>query len=319
MRAMMKKIWTLTGCCLLACITNAQRTDSTTYSKEFSFITENDAFLLNKADAYYTNGFFLRQTKAEEKGRDKRITSFELGQMIYTPLIRKTQNKSDVDRPYCGYLYAKVSQSTFAQNNSIVQYGASLGMIGAKSYGEDVQNWYHNLLGYGKFTGWQYQVQNSLGIDLSMSYGRTVFQDSSWIKLVPVAEGQLGSTFTNAKLGMYTCLGWFADNAHSVLWNARVQRKGELGIQKPEFFLYWYPQVILQGYNATVEGGLFNTGDGSAALGTTRRWMFQQAWGMCFAQERWTIKLAIIYQTLEAVAQTKPQRYGSILVGYRIH
>ena len=175
------------------------------------------------------------------------------------------------------------------------------------------------MLGYGRFTGWGYQVQDAVGIDLHLSYARTLFQDSSWIKAVPVGEARLGTNFTNASAGIMTWIGKFNDNAHSVIWNARVQQKSDARENNAELFFYWYPQAILQGYNATVEGGLFNKGDTSAVLGTTKRWMFQQSFGVCYAQGRWTTRVAVVYQAREAVAQTNPQRYGSIQIGYRIH
>jgi hypothetical protein len=316
---MMKPYLLVFFCCFSNCAINAQSKSGEAYNKELSFTIENDAFLLNKADAYYTNGIFLKETRALERKGLKKLRSLELGQMLYTPLIRLTQTAKDIDRPYCGYLFLKLNQTEFAKNGGIWQYGASLATVGAASLGEDMQHWYHKMLGYGQFTGWKYQVQTAAGIDLNLSYARTVFEDSSWIKLVPALETQVGTTFTNAKLGMYTCLGSFAKNANSALWTARVQRKEDEEKRKAEIFLYWYPQIILQGYNATVEGGLFDKSDSTAVLGVTNRWMFQQAWGFSYAKGRWTTKLAIVYQTREAVAQTKVQRYGSIQVGYRIH
>lgn len=306
------------GCYLLPCLLHAQQKKDNVYDKELAFTTDNDAYLLSKGDAYYTNGFFLCYTKAAERKGIKVTHSFEAGQMIFTPLIRLTSKASDVDRPYAGYLFAKYNRASFPNNNSVLQYGATLGVVGPSSFGKDVQNWYHSWLNYGRFTGWKYQVQDAFGADFHLSYARTVLQDSSWIKLVPMAEAKLGSNFTNATVGAMTCIGRFSANAHSVLFNARVDKRTLATPDRAEFFVYWYPQLILQGYNATVEGGMFNKSDTSAVLGRTNRWMFQQTWGACFAEDRWTAKLAIIYQSREAMAQTKPQRYVSIQVGYRI-
>ncbi len=173
------------------------------------------------------------------------------------------------------------------------------------------------MFDYGRFSGWKYQVQTAAGVDLAASYAHTIFEEPSFIKFIPVAEARLGTSFTNARLGMYTCLGSFAPNANSALWGARVEK--EKKEEKSELFVYWYPQLILQGYNATVEGGLFSKSDSSAALGITKRWVFEQALGVCYAAGRYTTKLAFIYQTREAVAQKNDQRYVSVQVGYRIH
>jgi len=304
--------------CIMISAIRGQEQKPHFFSKELSFANENDAYLFQKKDAYYTNGIFFKLNTASKKEGNKIIRSFEIGQMIYTPLIRKTTGPADIDRPYCGYLYTKYNRSAFFTNNGLLQYSASLGMVGGASLGEDVQNSYHKLLGYSRFSGWQYQVQNSLGIDMGISYARTVLEDSSWIKWVPVVQMNLGSTFTNAKLGAYLCMGSFENNRNSALWNARVQSKETTSLRKYELFAYWYPQLIFQAYNATVEGGLFSKGNG-AVLGETERWMLQQNWGICYAQGRWTTKLEFVYQSREAVAQKDPHGYGSMQLSYRFH
>ena len=133
-------------------------------------------------------------------------------------------------------------------------------MLGPASWGEGLQNSYHKLFGYSRFNGWQYQVQNALGIDLGAAYAQTVLEDSSWFKLVPQATVNLGTTYTNASIGMYTVIGSFEKNSHSVLWNAGVSAVSENKHRKSELFMYWYPQIIYQVYNGTVQGGLLNKG-----------------------------------------------------------
>lgn len=302
---------------LSAGLANAQQKEPAFFGTELSFTTDNDAFLLQKHDAFYSNGFFLKLAKAGQKGGSKIIGSFELGQMIYTPLFRKTETRADIDRPYCGYLFLKYNQVKFLPKESIFQYSGSVGIVGPASGGEAMQNSYHKLLRYAPFLGWQYQVRNALGIDLGITYARTLWQDSSWIKLVPVAQLNLGTTFTNARLGMYTTLGIFEKNSNSALWNARIHSMPVNHQKKYELFVYWYPQVILQGYNATVEGGLFDKGSG-AALSESERWMFQQNWGLCYAAGRWTTRLEVVYQTKEARTQKGPHRFGSIQLSYRM-
>lgn len=307
------------GYCVMVFLVQAQEKISPSYfTRELSFTTENDAYLLQQHDAYYTNGGFIRLSKAGLKKGKKITSSWELGQMIYTPLIRKTIVPSDIDRPYCGYLFGKYSRAQFSQQDALFQYSISLGIVGPGSLGENLQNGYHSLLGYSKFTGWKYQVQDAVGVDLGAVYARTLWQDSSLIKLVPVAQLNLGANFTNASVGAYLCLGSFEKNANSALWNARIQNTATATQRKYEFFAYWYPHIILQGYNATVEGGLFRKGNGGAVLGETERWMFQQNVGLCYAKTRWTAKLEVVFQDREAVAQKTPQQYASIQLSYRL-
>jgi hypothetical protein len=50
--------------------------------------------------------------------------------------------------------------------------------------------------------------------------------------------------------------------------------------------------MILQGYNSTVQGGMFSKGSG-AVLKDIETVMFQQTWGICYAEGRWTTQLAL--------------------------
>src|ERR1700710_2049238 len=86
---------------LLATGAIAQTETLPVFSREFSFTTENDAYLFRKNDAYYTNGFFFALKTAKEKQGRKMVKGWELAQKIYTPLIRKTSGPADIDRPYC--------------------------------------------------------------------------------------------------------------------------------------------------------------------------------------------------------------------------
>lgn len=315
----MRKLLLIYGCCMMISVARSQGVTAVAHAREVSFTSDNDAYLFQKKDAYYTNGFFFGLRTAHEKDGRKILQGYEIGQMIFTPLIRKTAGPGDIDRPYCGYLFLHFDHTKFDdKHNSVFQYGAGIGEVGNASFGESVQNSYHKLLGYGRFTGWQYQVQNALGADLGVSYARSFQEDSSWIKLVPAVEANLGMNYTNAKLGAYLCIGNFENNSNSALWNARVQTKPTATRRKYELFAYWHPQVILQGYNSTVQGGVF-TRDSGAVLGRVQRWMFQQNWGLCYAEGRWTANLELVYQTKEAVDQKTPQQYVSIRASYRLH
>lgn len=304
--------------CIVASAQGQDTTVRAPLSHEISFTNENDAYLFRKHDAYYTNGIFLRFGTAGEKNRKKIIRSYELGQMIYTPLIRKTRNETDIDRPYCGFLFASYSRAAFSENDDMFQYSGTLGVVGDISLGEDMQNSYHKLLGYGRFTGWQYQVENAVGFDIGISYARTVLEDPAWIKLVPQVQASLGSNYTNAKLGLNLVIGAFEENRNSALWNARISQYDNKLRRKSELFVYWYPELVVQGYNATVQGGLFSKGSGQAVLSEPDRLMFQNTIALCYARGRWTAKFGWTIQDKEALSQKASQQYGSLQLCYRM-
>ncbi|MBH2003164.1 MAG: lipid A deacylase LpxR family protein [Sphingobacteriia bacterium] len=287
------------------------------FTREFSFKTENDAYLFKLDDAYYTNGILLNYGFVTTRKGRKKIHSLELGQKIFTPLIRRTVTPADIDRPYCGYTYLNYTQTVFLKHDALFQWNGSLGLLGPASGGEAMQNTYHRWLNYARFTGWQYQIENALSVDLGAGFAKTILR-SDLFKMVPVVQANLGATYTQARLGALLVLGAFEQNNESALWNARLSEKAGTKKRNHEFFLYWYPQGVLQGYNGTLQGGLFSKGT-TAVTREPATFVFQQTIGACYAEGRWTGKLEWVYQSKETPAQTRAHRYGGIQLAYRIH
>jgi hypothetical protein len=282
------------------------------YRHEISVTTENDAYLFQEKDAYYTNGISLDYHTAYYRGMQKRVSNFELGQKIFTPFRLSIRTRADIDRPFCGFLYARYSQTRFL-SNSVFQWSATLGQTGKASLGEALQNAYHHIFNYKTFNGWQYQVQDAFGLDLSAVYARPVVHTSS-LKIEPMGQVSLGMNYTNAGVSANICLGRLADDAHSMLWHARVDAHEA---PKAECFLYWKPELIYQVYNATLQGGLLFKGTG-AELADPTPWFFQQSIGLYAAAGKWSGHVAWVYQSKETPGQLYPQQYGSIQLNYLI-
>ncbi len=282
--------------------------------KAFTVTTENDAYLFQIKDAYYTNGIKLNYRIADTSTRVKRIHAFELGQKIFTPLSKKAETTHEIDRPYCGYLYADYRSISSYRNDALLQWGLTLGLVGKASLGEALQNGYHSLLNFKKFEGWKYQVPNALGIDLTASYAQTLFNLGQVFKMVPVLSASLGTQFTNAKLGTVFCIGSYESNHSSLLFNTRMSSGYAAPKKKMELFLYVHPSMQAQVYNASLQGGLFSNKNG-AVLTNPETWVFEQEWGICYAQKRFNTRIAFIHQSKETAGQLNSQSYGSIQMG----
>jgi hypothetical protein len=186
---------------------------------------------------------------------------------------------------------------------------------GSASLGEALQNGYHSLFNYGKFTGWQYQVRNATGVNAGIDIAQPLTKQKSWWQVTPIVSANLGTDFINTHIGGRFCIGKLQSPENAVLFNNGISASK----QKPgvEFFLYWQPELLWQGYNATIQGGLLHKGSG-AVLGTPETWMYQEKTGVILSAGRWITDLSVVYQSKEAVKQTRPQRYGSIRVCYRL-
>src|SRR4051812_43999142 len=142
--AIMLFIFSVTG--------TAQKTKRQLFTKEIYGITDNDNYLLQKKDGYYTNGVFFTYTWLPGKLSNRRkLTSVEIGQTIYTDRTRKIINRSQIDRPFTGYLYGKYKETFFGKGDDVLQWSVALGTIGKNSGGEWLQKHYHTIINIYSF------------------------------------------------------------------------------------------------------------------------------------------------------------------------
>ena len=298
----------------------AQQEQKKIFNKEISLVSDDDAYLLQRKDKYYTAGTFISLSVAREKNKLKKIDSYELGQMIYTPQKPINVSNNIIDRPFCGYLYLKFSETFFTKKDAMLNYGIALGTLGNASAAEGTQLFVHQLFGLYHFTGWQYQIGNSAELNGNFNYAQTLLSDNKenpYFKLVPAIQLNIGTTFTNAKIGNYFCIGAFEKNNNSALFNSGINQKTNSSKRNYELFFYFYPQIILQGYNATVQGSLFGNSNQQAVTSFINNIVYQQNLGFVYAQKRWSTKLEGVFQTKECSTQTLTQHYGSIKLAYR--
>jgi lipid A 3-O-deacylase len=89
-------------------ISNAQESS---YKSEFGFISDNDSYLAQGQDRYYTNGLFLKfrsaldQSALKNPRLNKVIWELEAGQKMFNPQTGSILDPAFIDRPFAAYLY----------------------------------------------------------------------------------------------------------------------------------------------------------------------------------------------------------------------
>jgi hypothetical protein len=308
-------------CSLFISIANGQVDKP--YSKEFSFITENDLYVLKHTDSYYTNGFIFQFNKVKNIKNIKNIFRYELGQTMFTTKDRREvwRGNEPIDRPYCGYLYGKFSKDKFLDKSKIFSYKIELGVTGDWALARPLQEWYHKKIGLFDYPYWETQIPNSVGLSAGIKYAATINPEKanqSSYKIVPVVEANAGNYFINAKVGAYFCAGKFEKTENSVLLNSRINVSEIKNKRNYELIFYYYPQLIFQGYNATIQGDLFAKELPTIVfVSKPSTLVMQNTFGVAYAKKRWTTRLEVIYQTKEAVSQIKSHEYAGIQAAYR--
>jgi lipid A 3-O-deacylase len=308
---------------LLATAGEAQKTVST-FSQQFLVTSENDRYVFKGKDGYYTNGLLFNYTRALQlKNGQKRLNSFELGQKIFMPYSRRIYVPSQIDRPVTGYLYARFTRTHFKTPDALWQWGLSADAIGDASLARGVQNTFHNWIGVNSsWWGWvwDYQLKSQIGLNLHGTYAKGMISSdaSSTVQLMPVTKTTLGTSFTNISQGLVVQVGQLRPLSESAFWNAAVQPNGEARQEKPEWAFYYYPELLFQAYNATVQGGLFRKNKGPVTSSPEPFVLTHQV-GALFSHNRYLVQLAANFRGREARSQRFSQSYGSVQVGYRIN
>jgi hypothetical protein len=236
-----------------------------------SFLKVNfDNDILNNTDMYYTNGmridfifpfvqgFVLSKLMIPYWGSGTNYYGFSLFQNMYTPSTTKTGGIRYGDRPYAAYLCLGLFKITndlkhrFRQTSEL-----DLGIIGPYSFGEFVQKAYHNNTPTNNEPlGWEYQIRNDLVLNYNLTLEKGLVH-SRYFEFNVVGSGAAGTLYTNIEGGFHLRAG-LMNPYFSNLGLSKKARNRELGLRNTQVFFFLKSSARLVGYDATLQGGLFN-------------------------------------------------------------
>jgi len=291
------------------------------FSKEFGLISDNDLYTSTYYDRYYTNGTFLYFRYLGTKSTIKKIHEFRIGQQMYTPQFANSHFPEAIDRPYAGYAFINYSQLFFSDKNFGLKSSFELGVLGPDAMAQDLQNIIHNIYGFSPAEGWQYQIENTLGIGMEFLFIKPFSKkEQKRIDFTSTISFKLGTIFSelntniysrinlfNRPLNKYSNSSLFASNLNDIDKN-----------QKNELFLFIKPQLGYALYNATIQGSLFN--DNSPITYGINSFIYQLEFGLRYSIKRFDLSYSIIKYSkkTEAIEETM-NTYGSIQISYKFN
>jgi lipid A 3-O-deacylase len=302
----------------------ANTVSSQTYRNEFGFKSENDSYLAQGSDRYYTNGLFINfrraldQTKLKD-GLEKKIYEVSVGQRMYNPISGYAPNPLTQDRPFAGYLYAGGALSWFKSNESVLKASAEIGIVGPSSLAEDGQELLHKTVGFYELAGWEYQIKDEVAINLSVQYTKLIH------RLVDNAadisfEGYVnaGTTFSGAGAGILLRAGSINQLFNTSYLNSSIGNNAKTKSLVPrEIFFYVKPQLNFVAYDATVQGSMFK--NNSPITFDVKPIVFAQQLGFNFSSQRFTVDFGVIFKTKEIESSARAHQWGAISMFYRFN
>jgi lipid A 3-O-deacylase len=188
----------------------------------FTLYFENDYF--GGTDRHYTNGAKLAWLSADltawgQQGWRKSFVDalpfvnrenalknfgFAVGQNMFTPQDTDVFIPDLTDRPYAGWTYIELS---FVSRTERVMDTLSfqIGMVGPHSYADKTQRYVHEWINDSRPNGWEYQLEDELGINVVYERTWRLFArglgGSLGVDLIPHIGASLGNVQTYANTG----------------------------------------------------------------------------------------------------------------------
>jgi lipid A 3-O-deacylase len=300
------------------------------HSTEIGVQSDNDSYLLQGSDRYYTDGFFVyfRHALSTEGNANlqNKVLGFEFGQKIFNPQagsvnIDGADQAYLVDRPFAAYLYVGSTLNFLYANESNLKLSAQLGIVGPNAYGKQVQDFVHDNFGFYHPSGWEYQIKNDPELNLSAEYNRLLARTTG-VDISFSSYGNLGNGFTGAGLGFLLRLGNFNQLFNSVSTQSTASQGNKIKpLHAHEIFFYYKPLINYVAYDATIQGGLLEKHNQPGDLEITQDkepFIFSNQLGVDFTTNRFTFDIAAIIHTKDVKEMVRStHQWGAVTGMYR--
>jgi hypothetical protein len=299
------------------------------YTNEIGAQTDNDSYLLQGSDRYYTDGYYMyfRHALSTDGSPSlmNKVLGFEFGQKIFNPFSGSIADNQGVDhpelidRPFAAYLYVGSTLNFLYKDESSLRLSAQVGVVGPAALGKQIQSWVHDNFGFYHPSGWEYQIDNDPELNLSAEYKRLLARSES-IDVSLDAYGNLGNGFSGAGFGPIFRLGNFNQLFNSVTTQSTVTRNTSVApLHKNEIFFYYKPMLNYVAYDATIQGSLFKkrSPDSEEITLDKEPFIFSNQLGVAFTANRFEFDIAAIFQSKTDKEMTLSEQWGTVTGLYR--
>jgi hypothetical protein len=223
----------------------------------FRFNYDNDYF--TSSDKNYTQGysFELVSSKLKKNPINKLFYipqnsatkfGFSIEHIGFTPSNYKSAAIQFSDRPFAAAIMLKSFTISTTIEKKYRGYSAfNIGIIGPGAFGKEMQVAIHEATGNAIPLGWKNQIKNDVVLNYEIGLEKQLFRFRNIFSLQSDTNLKVGTLYTNASLGLNATIGI-------------INTPFDSTFEKSKFQLYFYtqPLVNIVGYDATLQGGLFN-------------------------------------------------------------
>ena len=313
--------WSVLGW-LIPVLGLAQRIDNTASFREmgsdsyFRFHYDNDYF--TATDQYYTQGYnfevvkpALRKnplTKLLIKVKDSHVRyGLALEHFGFTPTTLGSDAILVGDRPFAACILLKTfTISTDTVRRVRISSLLSTGIMGPVAFGYEMQAAIHRLIHGVEPHGWQHQIHNDAILNYNFNYEKQLYAYRHALSVSANAQAQVGTFVDRLQTGFVVMAGRFDSPFGTTAGNRRLPL---------QLYIYAQPLVSVVGYDATLQGGLFNRSSPYVIpADQVARTTFQANYGAVLRYKKLYLEYYQSALTRE-FATGMPHRWGGIKIG----
>lgn len=301
-----------------------------------SLTSENDIF--GGTDRNYSNGLRIERVRPTNKvgpalcwvanripfldlERTKLRQGFALSHTIFTPEDITLETPKPNDRPYAAWAYgsATVVATTQLNPDEMIQdvLQLNLGIVGPSAGGEYVQDNWHNIIEVARPKGWDSQLKDEVGIEVTAQRMRKYkgFDLPLNLESDYALHGgvTLGNVRTYGTFGGMARMGW---DLGSDFGPPRIRPAlAGAGVFEPGQPFGGYIFAGLEGRAVArdmfLDGNLWRD---SARVTDRRDFVADAQFGIALHQGDVQVAFTYVHRTEEFVAQSGPQRFGAVSI-----
>ncbi len=273
-------------------IDNTESFRSISSEKYFRGYYENDFFTGKDRD--YTQGIYIEKVHPEIRHffltrlllhppNSKLKYGLAIEHDAYTPNYIDRPGIQVGDRPYAATLTLKTFITAVnPKGKKRITTVLTTGVIGPWAGGEEMQRTIHHWINYTQPLGWHNQMSNDLVLNYQINYEKEILTRANWLSVSSYSSVRVGTLSDKISSGFSFITGNFDSPykpATSVL------------SRKWRWHLYYQPLVSLIGYDAVLEGPVFNhSSPYTIPTGDIRRLSFQHKYGIVLTREGFYIE-----------------------------
>ncbi len=304
----------------------AQRIDNTASFRQpdsDTFIRihyDNDLF--TGTDYYYTQGYAIEVVhpalrknpltwlliRAKQSQPQYGLTFEHLG---FTPTSIRSNAVLVGNRPFAAAMLLKTSSSSTDTLRRVrVSSVLSTGVIGPVALGNEIQTTLHRLTNGIEPRGWQHQIHNDAILNYTFTYEKQLYAYRHALSISALGEVQAGTFSNRLQTGVVVMAGRFNSPFAPTLNHRRLPW---------QLYVYAQPVVSLVGYDATLQGGLFNRSSPyTIQPGQLTRTTLQTNVGVVFTYKKLYLECTLARLSREFDSGL-PHHWGGIRVGVSFH